>query len=142
MAWSRLRSVAILQNITNNEPIPIEDGISYSSFYNFIDTIYYGTIPSDPKICFEMSILAEKYDIRDIKNAVDGFTIASINMDNALNILVTSYKHKSDRIHKAALEFCAKQPMHEKSGIKELAKFPDLMVEVFKQISLTRKLGK
>lgn len=125
--------------IKDTEPIPIAD-VSYEGFNHFIDAIYFGVTPTDPKIGLEIISLAEKYDIQDIKTAVEESIITSINMENAINILINAYLNNAERMKKAALEFCATSPMHEMNGSKELAKFPDLLNEVFKQISLTKKL--
>lgn len=123
----------------NNKPIPIVD-VSYDAFNQFIDTIYYGTTPTDPDICMEMISLAEKYDIQDVKTAVETPVIESINIDNAINILIFSHKFKAEKIKKVAMEFCAKSYVHEMEDSKELAKYPDLMIEIFKQMSLTKKI--
>lgn len=123
----------------DTEPIQIAD-ISYDGFHHFIDTIYSGKTPTDPKICLEMVGLAETYDIQDIKTAVEASIIASISIDNAIFILICSYLNKADRIKKAALNFCAINPIHEMNGTKELSKYPDLLIEVFKRICTTKKL--
>lgn len=132
-----------VENATNNiDPITLTD-VSYDGFNYFLDAIYYGVDVTqiDPELCLEMVMLAEKYDVQDIKTAVEASIISSINMENAVNVLIHSYLNNADRVKKAALEFCAKSPMHELNGRKELAKFTDLLDELFKQISLlTKKL--
>ncbi len=132
-----------VENAKNNaDPIPITDA-SFDGFNYFLDAIYYGVDGTqiDPNICLEMITLAEKYDVQDIKTSVEASIISSINMENAVNVLINAYLNNANRVKKAALELCAKSPMHEMNGRKELAKFPDLLDELFKQISLlTTKL--
>ncbi len=122
------------------DPIPIVD-TSYDAFSNFINTIYYGHTPDDAEICLEMIKLAEKYNIQDIKSEAESSVIASINTKNAVHILITSElrTHRAERIKQAALEFCARNGVHEMNNGKELAKHPDLMIEMFKQMSLAKK---
>lgn len=120
-----------------NEPISIVD-VSYGAFNHFINAIYYGATPTDPEICLEIVGLAEKYDVQDIKSAVETSVIASISMDNAINILIFSHLHNAAIIKKGALEFCAKSPVHEMKDSNELTKFPDLIFEVFEQFNLKK----
>ncbi|KAG4072465.1 hypothetical protein HA402_004397 [Bradysia odoriphaga] len=126
------------QNLVKTDPIAIPD-TTYDAFSNFINTIYYGSTPADPELCLEMIKLAEKYDVQDIKMEAEASVIASITMENAIHILITSKLHRADRIKKAALEFCARNNVHEMTSSKDLANFPDLMIEVFEQISLTKR---
>ncbi|XP_037024414.1 protein maternal effect lethal 26-like [Bradysia coprophila] len=125
-------------NSAKTGPIAIAE-TTYDAFFNFINAIYYGNTPADPELCLEMIKLAEKYDVQDIKMEAEASVIASITMQNAIDILITSKVHRADRIKKAALEFCARNNVHEMPNSKNLANFPDLMIEVFEQISLTKR---
>lgn len=118
----------------NDDPIRIED-VSYDIFNQFIDIIYYGTTPSDLEICLEMLTLAERYDIQGIKAAVESTIIGSINTENGISILINSYLNNANRLKTAALEFCARNDVSKMNGSNDLAKHPDLMIEVFKQYS-------
>ncbi|XP_037048931.1 speckle-type POZ protein-like A [Bradysia coprophila] len=112
-----------------NEPIQIMD-TSYAAFELFMDVLYFGTVPSNSEMFLEMIVLADKYDIPDIKAAIEASAIILINSDNVINMLITSELHKAQRMKKVALEFCAKNPMTEISNVQDLAKYPDLMVQV------------
>ncbi len=120
------------------DPIPIVD-TSYDAFSNFINTIYYGHTPADAEVCLEMIKLAEKYNVQDIKSEVEASVIASINMQNAIYILITSELHRAQRIKQAALKFCARYGVHDMNNGKELAKHPDLMMEVFQRIDSVKR---
>ncbi|KAG4071174.1 hypothetical protein HA402_001164 [Bradysia odoriphaga] len=119
----------------SNEPIEIKD-TSYAAFEMFIDVIYFGTVPSnsEPEVCLEIIVLADKYDIPDIKDAVEESAVGLMNSDNVTSMLITSDLHKAQRIKKVALEFFAKNPVPEISNVQDLANYPDLMVEVLTYI--------
>lgn len=123
---------------SNAESIPISD-VSYDAFDCFIDIIYYGTTSTDLEVCLEMIRLAEMYDIQDIKAAHEASVIAAINMENVITVMIHAYLNNADRIKEAALEFCGKNPVYKMNN-RELGKYPDLLNEVFKQISLTKNL--
>ena len=117
------------------EPIEIKDA-THAGFNQFIDLLYGFDDPTDPNICLEIMILAERYEVENVKQYAGHILVDSIKKDNVIAILIAADMNRAAEIKDAAMKFLKKNPVEEMADFDQLLAptHSNLMKELFKNI--------
>lgn len=77
--------------------------VSYDALRSFILYLYTADVALDEFMACELLILADKYQVKQLKSHCENFLISKLNTDNAFMCLSFSSQHNAKSLHEASV---------------------------------------
>lgn len=123
---------------TTTGEVKIED-CEPDIFKQLLHYIYSGrtSTPLTDAIAQSLFVLADKYDIQDLKKECVTFLLSCLRMDNVVGLLVWSHLHSIEELKEVTLTYMARngKEIYLLKDLEELAKnYPELSVLAFRRM--------
>ncbi|XP_065204072.1 speckle-type POZ protein-like [Planococcus citri] len=79
--------------------------IEEETFEEMLHYIYTGKVKNLEESAFELLSVADKYDLKELKNACEGILLSKLSADNVGKILVLADMHNAEELKANALRF-------------------------------------
>ncbi|XP_047341014.1 BTB/POZ domain-containing protein At4g08455 isoform X2 [Impatiens glandulifera] len=113
--------------------IKISD-VSHNVLEVFVNYLYTANAELDEQMACDLLIMAEKYEVKHMKDSCENFILSRLNWDNSLSSLVFAHQHNAKGLFDAALLVIVDNidKLNKKDEYMELVeKEPMLVVEIF-----------
>lgn len=110
-------------------------------FEAFLKFFYTNKIENIKELGEELLILAEKYQVQDLKDKCENYLSQILNKDNAVHCLITADQFNCQKLKKNALNVI-KFLLKDCDNFNELLKFQHLMEEIFDLLDQDRIQGR
>ncbi|GAB2301432.1 hypothetical protein Dimus_035455 [Dionaea muscipula] len=114
--------------------IKISD-VNYDLLHVFVNYLYTADVCLDEKIASDLLILAEKYQVKHLKEHCERYLVSSLKWDNSVSNSVFAYKHSAEKLLEASLSIITDNmdKFINTDDYRELVKKDvSLVVEIFK----------
>lgn len=108
--------------------------VSYDALRSFVLYLYTADVPLDEFMACELLILADKYQVKQLKSHCENFLISKLNTDNAFMCLSFSSQHNAKNLHEASVSLITENmdKLTKQEEYQELLdKDPRLIVTIY-----------
>lgn len=113
--------------------IKISD-VSYNVLEVFVNYLYTAEAELDEQMACDLLVMAEKYEVKHMKEYCEKFMISRLTWDNSISCLVFAHQQHAKRLFDAALLIIVDNinKIHKNDEYMDLAKKePNLVLEIF-----------
>ncbi|XP_057973581.1 BTB/POZ domain-containing protein At4g08455-like [Malania oleifera] len=113
--------------------IKISD-VSYEALQMFVDFLYTADVYLDEQMACDLIVLAEKYQVKHLKDYCENFMVLKLNWDNSVMSFAFAHQHNAKHLLDAALSLIMEnmEKLTKREEYTELVeRDPRLLVEIY-----------